>query len=266
MSLNIVVCVKQVANPDYFSEITLDPDTGSIQREKIPSILNPLDENAIEEALRLRERHGGKVTAISMGPPQAKEVLDWALTLGADAAILLCDRAFAAADSLATAYVLAAGIKELSPVDIIVCGNEAADGATQQVGPQVAELLGLPHISAVTECIVDDARGVTATRDLEYGYLKIVGTLPLLISVSRDINTPRTATAEGILTLMDKEYKEWSANDISVDKQTIGLVGSPTRVGTVYEQKLERERLILEGTPEEMVKRLIAKLNEKALL
>ena len=145
MSLNIVVCVKQVANPDYFSQITLDPETGAIQRDKVPSVLNPVDENAIEAALKLREKFSGKVTAISMGPPQAKEVLEWALTLGADEAILLCDRAFAAGDTLATAYVLAAGIKEICPVDIIFCGNEAADGATQQVGPQLAELLGYPH-------------------------------------------------------------------------------------------------------------------------
>ena len=266
MSLNIVVCVKQVANPDYFSEITLDPETGAIQREKVPSVLNPVDENAIEEALRLREKYSGKVTAISMGPPQAKEVLDWALTLGADEAILLCDRAFAAGDTLATAYVLAAGIKEICPVDIIFCGNEAADGATQQVGPQIAEILGFPHVSNISELIVNDDKTAVAKRIIEYGYLKIEANLPVLVTVSREINQPRTATAEGILTLMDKVYNEWSLKDIRVDEENIGLEGSPTRVGKVYEQKIERERVILEGTPEEIVNTAIEKLRHEDLV
>ncbi len=266
MSLNIVVCVKQVANPDYFSQITLDPETGAIQRDKVPSVLNPVDENAIEEALRLREKYSGKVTAISMGPPKAKEVLEWALTLGADEAILLCDRAFAAADTLATAYVLAAGIKEICPVDIIFCGNEAADGATQQVGPQVAELLGYPHISNVKELVVNEDKTAVAKRVIEYGHLEIEANLPVLISVSREINQPRQVTAEGILSLMDKVYKNWSLKDIQVDEKNIGLQGSPTRVGKVYEQKIERQRLILDGTPEEMVNTALDKLRGEGLL
>lgn len=266
MSLNIVVCVKQVANPDYFSEITLDTETGAIQREKVPSVLNPVDENAIEEALRLREKHSGKVTAISMGPPQAKEVLDWALTLGADEAILLCDRAFAAGDTLATAYVLAAGIKEICPVDVILCGNEAADGATQQVGPQLAELLGYPHITNVTELEVNEDNRVFAKRIIEYGHFKVEARLPILISVSRELNRPRQATAEGIMSLMDKVYKNWSLKDIRVDEENIGLQGSPTRVGKVYEQKIERQRLILDGTPEEMVNTAFDKLREDGLI
>lgn len=266
MSLNIVVCVKQVANPDYFSEITLDPETGAIQREKVPSVLNPVDENAIEEALRLREKYSGKVTAISMGPPQAKEVLDWALTLGADEAILLCDRAFAAGDTLATAYVLAAGIQAICPVDIILCGNEAVDGATQQVGPQIAELLGYPHVSNVKELIVNENKTALATRIIEYGHLKIEANLPVLVSVSREINEPRTATAEGIFSLMDKIFKTWSLDDVAVDEKDIGLTGSPTRVGEVYEQKTERQRLILEGAPEEMVNTTIEKLRQEELI
>lgn len=266
MSFNIVVCVKQVANPDYFSQITLDPETGAIQRDKVPSVLNPVDENAIEEALRVREKYSGKVTAISMGPPQAKEVLDWALTLGADEAVLLCDRAFAAADTLATANVLAAGIKELCPVDIIFCGNEAADGATQQVGPQIAELLGYPHISNVKELIVKEDKTATALRTIEYGHLTVEASLPLIVSVSRELNQPRTATAEGILNLMDKVYKAWALKDIMVDEKDIGLEGSPTRVGKVYEQKIERQRVILEGAPEEIVSKAIEKLRQEELL
>jgi len=266
MSLHIVVCVKQVANPNYFSQITLDPETGAIQRDKVPSVLNPVDENAIEAALRLRETYSGKVTAISMGPPQAKEVLEWALTLGADEAILLCDRAFAAGDTLATAYVLAAGIKEICPVDLIFCGNEAADGATQQVGPQLAELLGYPHITHVSELEVNEDNSVLAKRIIEYGHLKVEARLPVLITVSRELNHPRQATAEGILSLMDKVYKNWTLKDIQVDEKHIGLQGSPTRVGKVYEQRIERQRLMLDGTPEEMVNRALDELRQDGLI
>ena len=266
MSLNIVVCIKQVANPNYFSQITLDPDTGAIQREKIPSILNPLDENAIEEALKLRDKHGGHVTAISMGPPKAKEVIEWAMTLGADEGILLCDRAFAAGDSLATASVLAAAISQLAPVDLVFCGNESVDGATQQVGPQIAELLDWPHVSNVCKLDYAGKGGVIAKQGIEYGYLKIAAKLPVLISASREINEPRKPTAEGILTLMDKVYKQWDLGSLAVDPSAIGLTGSPTRVGRVREQKLDRQRLILEGPAEETVKKAIDLLRQESLI
>ncbi|ADK80238.1 electron transfer flavoprotein subunit beta/FixA family protein [Sediminispirochaeta smaragdinae] len=266
MSLNIVVCIKQVPNPDYFSKITLDPETGAISRKNIPTILNPVDENAIEEALRLRERFSGKVTAISMGPPQAKEVLDWALTLGVDESVLLCDRAFAAADSLATAYVLAAGIRKIGNVDIVLCGNESVDGATEQVGPQVAELLDIPHICNATDISLPNGRQAVVRRNIEYGHLTIEGCVPLLITVSREINQPRTATAEGILTLMDKVSRTWGVKDIEVDNDAIGLAGSPTRVGKSYEQKLERERMILTGSVDEMVAAAIKRLKAEALV
>lgn len=266
LPLNIVVCIKQVANPDYFSQITLDPETGAIQREKVPSILNPMDENALEEALRLRDKYSGKVTAISMGPPQAREVLEWALTLGADEAILLCDRAFAAADTLATAYVLTAGIREICPCDIIFCGNEAADGATQQVGPQIAELLGFPHVVNVNELQVKEDKTAIVKRNIEYGHLTIEVHLPVLIAVSREINQPRAATAEGILTLGDKKFETWSMDDIRVDPKHIGLEGSPTRVSGVFEQKIERRREILQGGIEDMVNTAVEKLAQDNLL
>lgn len=266
MPLNIVVCIKQVANPNYFSQITLDPQSGAIQRDKVPSILNPLDEHAIEEALKLRDTAGGKITAISMGPPQAKEVLEWAMTLGVDQGILLCDRAFAAGDSLATASVLAAGIKALEPVDIVFCGNESVDGATQQVGPQLAELLDWPHIGNAKAFVLNEDNTVMAKQGIEHGYLKIEATLPVLVSVAKEINVPRQATAEGIMSLMDKVYKQWGQENIAVDEKDIGLAGSPTKVGKVREQKLERQRLILEGSAEEMVDAAVTRLREEELI
>jgi len=266
MSLSIVVCVKQVADPDYFNEITIDPESGRIRREKVPSILNPVDENALEEALRIRERFSGKVTAVSMGPPQAKEVLDWALTLGADEAILLCDMAFAGADSLATAYALAGAIKKLGDVDLVLCGNASADGATQQVGPQLAELLGMPHATHVRQIDFKDDGALILTRAIEYGHLTIEMELPALVAVLAEINVPRQVTAEGIITLLEKEYKEWRAEDIGVPAANLGLEGSPTKVAGMYEQKIERRQKVLTGTPEEMVKAVIAELRNEGLL
>ena len=261
-----MLCIKQVANPKYFSELTLDPETGSINREKVPSILNPMDENAVEEALRLRDKFGGNVTVISMGPPQAKEVIDWALILGADQGILLCDKAFAAADSLATAYVLASAIKKIGPVDIVFCGNESADGATQQVGPQIAELLDIPHISNAVEVSVEEGGKMVVKRFLEYGHMKIKATYPVVITVSREINEPRTATAEGILGLDEKVFQTWGVESMDVDPQKIGLEGSPTRVHEIREEKIVRQREILQGTPEELVDNLIASLDRESLL
>ncbi len=158
MALNIAVFIKQVINPDYFEGLTLDPETGSLQRDNVPSILNPVDENALEEALRIKERfEDTAITAVSMGPPQAEEILQWALALGCDDAVLLCDRAFAGADSLATAFTLASAIRKLGKVDLVLCGNEAADGATQQVGPQIAELLAF-HTPRTSPILVSRTR------------------------------------------------------------------------------------------------------------
>lgn len=267
MGLNIVVCIKQVSNPDYFSEITLDPDTGSIQRDKIPAILNPLDENAIEEALRIREKYSGKVTVVSMGPPKAKEVIDWALCLGADEGVLLSDRAFAGGDSLATAYALARYIQKIGLPDIILCGNQTADGATGQVAPQLAEILNIPHVTYVSEVNLLDEKTMVVKRNIEYGgYLKVEAKLPVLLAVSSDINEVRTATAEGIMCLMDKEYKELKATDIGAEKEFVGLDGSPTRVIGTFQQKIERRREILEGSGKNVVANIIEKLQQLEVL
>jgi electron transfer flavoprotein beta subunit len=266
MRPNIVVCIKQVPDPDYFNEITVDPETGRIRRENVPSVLNPLDENALEEALRIGERFSGRVTALSMGPPPATEILEWALTLGADEAILLCDRAFAGADSLATAYALAGAIEKIRDVDLIICGNRAVDGGTQQVGPQVAQLLGIPHTSYVRQIDFKDESTLTLTRSIEYGHMIVEVDLPAVISVLDTINEPRPPTAEGIMTMLQKEYREWTAEDIDVPLERLGLDGSPTKWAGSYEQSLERRREILSGTPEQMVSHVLHELREQGLL
>lgn len=266
MSLNIVVCMKQVINPDYFDRLTLDPETGSIQRENIPSILNPMDENALEEALRIRERFEGTVTAISMGPPQTEEILQWALALGCNEAILLCDRAFAGADTLATAFTLASAIRKLGGVDLVICGNEAADGATQQVGPQIAEILGIPHVTYVSGMGFEDERNAVITRTIEYGQLQFACPLPLLIAVLGEINEPRQVTADGLISAMDKEILRWGAADLEVSPEEVGLKASPTWVERTYEKKIVRAGLILQGEPVDIVKTALSELHKGGLL
>jgi electron transfer flavoprotein beta subunit len=267
MTLNIVVCIKQVINPDYFEGLTLDPETGSIRRENVPSILNPVDENALEEALRIKDQFEDvTITAISMGPPQADEILQWALALGCDQAVLLCDRAFAGADSLATAFTLATAIRKLGNVDLVLCGNEAADGATQQVGPQIAELLGIPHATYIAGMRLENDKTVALHRVIEYGHLEMTCRLPMLVAVLGEINQPRQVTADGLISAMDTEMTTWDAIGLGVSPEQVGLKASPTWVEGSYEKRIVRAGLMLEGTPAEMVKAAVSALHEDGLL
>ncbi len=262
MPLNTVVCIKQVPDPEHFSEITLDPVKFTIRREGLPLVINPLDRHALEEGLRIREKFSGKVTAISMGPPPARQVLEEAFAMGIDDAVLLCDRAFAGADTWATAYALAGGIKILGHFDLVLCGNETVDGATGQVGPQLAELLDIPHVTFVNGIEFADEKSLTARRAIEYGYLKVQVKLPCLISVIREINQFRLPTVMAIMEAAGKEIKIWGADDIKAERDTIGLKGSPTQVTRVFEHKVKRGGEILEGTPEEVARKAVARLRE----
>ncbi len=258
MGLDIIVCVKQVSDPDYFSEITLDPETGNIQRDKVPAVMNSFDEHALEEALKLKDEFGGKVTVISMGPPKASEVLEWSLALGADEAVLLSDKAFAGADSWATAVGLAEYIKDKS-FDLIFCGNQSDDGATAQVGPQIAEILDIPHLTFVSDLENIDAENKEAVvkREIEYGgYMKFKLKMPGLIAVLKNINEVREITAEGMMTAGEKEFNTYTAEDLNIDPKTIGLEGSPTRVISTYEQTFEREKNIFEGISKEIIEKV----------
>jgi len=262
MPLNIVVCIKQVPAPEHFSKITLDAEKNTIIRGGIPSVINPLDRHALEEGLRIRERLSGRVTALSMGPPQAREVLEEALAMGVDDAVLLCDRALAGADTLATAYSLARAIKKLGKFDIILCGNQTIDGATGQVGPQLAELLDIPHVTYANRIEFVDGSFLVVRRVIEHGYLDVNLQLPALICVLREINQFRLPTAIGIIEAASKEIKTWNCGDIEADTEYVGLGGSPTRVVGVFKHKLERRREILEGSPQEVAQKAVHRLRE----
>jgi electron transfer flavoprotein alpha/beta subunit len=254
--VNIIVCIKQV--PDT-AEVKINPETGTLIREGVPSIVNPFDMHAIEAALQIKERGGGKITVLTMGPPQAESALREALSMGADEALLLSDRAFAGSDTWATSYVLSKAISKLNP-DIIICGKQAIDGDTAQVGPEVAEFLNIPHISYVRK--IDDITqsSIRIQRLMDEGYDVVESSLPMLMTVVKELNEPRLPSLKGKMAAKKAEIKKWSFSDIQADENKLGIKGSPTQVKNVFAPELRKDRKMLEGTPEEQVDALIQEL------
>jgi len=257
--MNIVVLIKQV--PDT-TDVKIDKKTGTLIREGVPSIINPDDKHAIEEALRLKEQYGGKVTVLSMGPPQAMDALRESKAMGVDDNILLSDRAFAGADTWATSYTLATAIKKVGEFDLIICGRQAIDGDTAQVGPQVAECLDLPQVTYVRQLEID-GKTLRVERALEDGFERIETALPALITVIKDLNKPRYPSVRGIVeACREAEYPVWTAKDIEAEPSKIGLEGSPTQVKRSFAPEPHGEGIMLEGTPENMAKELVSRLKE----
>lgn len=263
MPLDILVCIKQVPDPEHFNKITLDPLTGTISRTGIPLITNPADRHALEEALRLREQLGGSVAALTMGPLQARQSLEEALAMGADRGVILCDRAFAGADTLATACVLEAAIRSLGRWDLVLCGNETVDGATGQVPAQLAELLGVPHVTHVRKLFRATESSCLVERAVEGGYLKIELQFPAVVAVLKSINEYRLPTVIGIMEAMGKEVLELgcpACESAGIEVGDMGLAGSPTRIAGVVELKKARHAEMIGGEPEEAAKELVRRL------
>ena len=256
--MNIVVCLKQV--PDT-TEVKIDPKTGTLIREGVPSIINPDDKNALEEALVLKEQYGAKVTVISMGPPQAEKALRESLAMGADEAILISDRAFAGADTLATSRALAGALKKLD-YDIVFAGRQAIDGDTAQVGPEIAEHLNLPQITYVEKVKVEGEE-LKVRRALEDGYENIRVKMPVLLTAIKELNEPRYMSVKGVYEAFKKEVKLWSAADIDVDKSLLGLAGSPTKVRRSATKEAKGQGEIVDMPVKEAAEYAVSKLKEK---
>ncbi len=256
--MHAIVCIKQV--PDT-TDVKVNPETGTLIREGVPSIVNPFDTYAIEEALRLREKFGGKVTVISMGPPQAKEALKEAIAMGADQAILLSDRAFAGSDTWATAYTLANAIRKIGDFDVILCGKQAIDGDTGQVGPGIARQLDIEQLTYVFKIQEIDfqAKRIRVERLLEEGREVVETRLPALLTVVKDINQPRYPTIMGIRRATRTEIPVWTAADLPDAKpDLLGLKGSPTQVVRVFNPPPRSGQIVMiEGeSPQEQAAKL----------
>lgn len=242
--MNIIVAIKQVPET---SNVRMDPVTGTMIREGVESIINPLDLYAIEAANQLKEAHGGKVTVLSMGPPNAEKALKEAIAMGCDDAVLITDRAFAGADTWSTAYVLAKAIQEMREYDLILCGERATDGDTGQVGPNIAAALDVPLATYVSDIeSADPARkGMLVWRMTEYGYEKLQLPLPALMTVVKEISFPRLPTLRGKQRARSAEIKVFNVSNLDVEKDKIGLKGSPTRVIKIETPKVTRGGTII---------------------
>ncbi|MBC8383446.1 MAG: electron transfer flavoprotein subunit beta/FixA family protein [Candidatus Cloacimonetes bacterium] len=257
--MNIIVCIKQV--PDT-TDIKINPEDNTLIREGVESIINPFDMYALEEALRIKEAHGGAVTVISMGPPQVENALREALALGADNAILISDKKFAGSDTLATSYTLSAAIRKLGDYDIILFGKQAIDGDTAQVGPGVASHLDIPQIAFVKEIDSIEDGKIVAHRMMEDGFDVVESQLPIVLTVVKDINEPRLPSLRTKMKAKKAEIPVWTFEDLDLDEKRIGLNGSPTQVEEIYTPTLEKKTMILEGEPEEVAKKLVEYLKE----
>jgi electron transfer flavoprotein beta subunit len=264
-ALDIIVCVKPVPDPKQWKKLKLDPETMLLQRSAIPAVLNALDRNGIEQAVTMKAQLGGTISVVTMAPPDAQEQLAEALAMGCDRAYLLSDAAFAGADTLATARALAAAIGKIGRYDLVFCGAYSADGSTSQVGPQVAELLGIPDL---THAVALDVQGgaLEARCQVEDGHVTYACDLPALVTFDREANTPRLPTMTGIMRASQAGVVRWAAADLGLEPDMVGLKGSPTQMLNVFKPPVGRKGEILQGPPNETAGRLIAKLRAERIL
>ncbi len=261
--MNIVVCLKQVPGT---TKVEIDSQTNTLVRQGIKNIVNPFDTYALEEGVRIKERYGGKVTAISMGPPQAEEVLREAISAGADEAILLSDSAFAGSDTLATSYTLARAIIKIQEYDLVICGRQTIDGDTAQVGPELAEMLEIPFVAYVS-LIEEIGNGhMRVQRMVEDGHEVIETPLPAVITVVKEINVPRLPSLRGLAKAKSAVISVWGAQELGADQGMVGLSGSATRVIKIFFPQRVNHGEILQGSSENKVTSLIDKLRDAKLI
>lgn len=261
--MKVIICVKQVPNPD---QVKINQETGTLVRDQIPSIINPEDKNALEEALKFKEQYGAYLIALSMGPLQAKEVLKETLAMGVDEGILLSDQAFAGSDTWATATILSSAIEKVGGYDLIFCGQQTIDGSTAQVGPKIAEFLNIPLITYVREITVKE-NCLEVTRFTEYGEYIFNVPIPVLLATTKELNSPRQPTMKSIMEAYSKKSEEkiqiWGIHDISINSNQIGIEGSPTRIAKSFLPTINADVEIIEGkNVKDQAKTLITKLSK----
>jgi len=246
--MNIITCIKQVPNT---TDVRINPETNTLIREGVESVINPFDTYAIEESVCLKEKFGGKVIVITMGPPQAEGALRDAVSVGCDEAILVSDRAFAGSDTWATSYTLAMAIKKVGAFDVIICGKQASDGDTAQVGPGISAHLDLPQVTYVRKIEEINGKKAKVERLLEEGYEVIETPLPCVITVVKEINEPRLPSLKGKMKAKKVDVVKWTAKDINCEPKNIGLEGSPTKVVKIFTPPPRKGGQILQGDANE---------------
>lgn len=260
--MRYVVCIKQVPET---TDVKINPETNTLMRDGVVSIINPFDMYAIEEGLRLKAKTGGTVTVLSMGPPQADAALREAIAMGADDGILLSDRAFAGSDTWATSYTLAMAVRKIGNFDLILCGKQASDGDTAQVGPGIAVHLNLPQITYVRKIESIDEKTIVAERLMENGYEVIQSPLPCVLTVVKEINEPRLPSLKGKMAAKKAVIPCWKAADLQCDPKCIGMEGSPTKVVKIFTPPARQGGEMMKGEPSEIVPKLVAKLKDAIL-
>jgi len=264
--LNIVVCVKAVPDSSMTAKLKIDPITKSLPRLDIPLVINPLDSHALEAALQLKKKYSAHITILCMGPPPAGNIVRECLALGADKGILLTDPAFAGADAFATAYTLAKAIEKNGPVDVVFCGMASSDGATEWVGPEIATFLNMPVVTMVREIVEDQGDEWIVKADYDHGHRKVKLKLPAVITVTRNLNQPRTLSFSGILKARSKEITVWDREKLDILAERVGLKGSPTYVTEMANLENRRKVEILEGSLQEKVERLVQILSDAGVV
>jgi len=258
--MKIIVCIKQVPET---TNVKIDPEKGTLIREGVDSIINPFDMYAIEEGLRIKERLGeGEVIVISMGPPQADQALREAISMGADSAVLITDRKLAGSDTWATSYTLARAIEKIGDYNLILCGKQAIDGDTAQVGPGISSWLDIPQVTYVKKIREITKDKAIVERMTEEGFDVIGIPLPALFTVVKEINEPRLPSLKGKLRARKVEIPVWGVNELGLEEEKIGLDGSPTRVVKIFTPPPREKGMILEGEPQKVVDSLVEKLKD----
>ncbi|MEI6807208.1 MAG: electron transfer flavoprotein subunit beta/FixA family protein [bacterium] len=257
--MHLVVCIKQV--PDT-TNVRINPETNTLIRAGVASVVNPFDMYAIEEAVRIKEKLGGKVTVLTMGPPQADAVLREAISMGADEGVLVSDRAFAGSDTWATSYTLAAAIRKIGDYGIIICGKQASDGDTAQVGPGIATHLDLPQVTYVRKIHEIAEDHIVAERMLDEGSEVITCPVPCILTVVKELNEPRLPSLRGKMAAKKAQLIQWAAKDLDCDPKGLGLDGSPTKVVRIFTPPPRGGGEILAGEADAAVRALVEKLKD----
>ena len=262
--MEVTVCIKQVPGT---SEVEVDPETGVLKRDGIDSKMNPYDLYALETALRLKEEHGGTVRTITMGPPQAEEILKEAFMMGADEAVLLSDRKFAGADVLATSFTLSQGIRAGGKWDLIICGKQTTDGDTAQVGAEIAEFLNIPHVTNVRSILKTGERSITVEMDMPYTVEIAELSFPCLITVEKGIFQPRLPSYVKKKETFDREIRRMTLNDLEdTDENGYGLKGSPTQVERIFPPETRDDHELWSDNGEILAEKLYEKLDKEKFI